>query len=158
MPSLTRLKPGSLLLLAAVAAAGCSPIAVPGPDGDHTYSGPWHGDYAGAGCFSNPAHAIADLDVQVTVRITDIGDNHIRIALFISPQTVAYSPTLRAEGLLTRLQQAEIVALDEVTYHHASLVRDDDGGISGTLWVTSLSDGLFWKCNIEVDPDPALLQ
>jgi len=157
MPSPMRSKRGALLLLAAIAAAGCSPIAVPGPEGDNSLSGPWHGDYAGAGCFTNPAFVIENLDVQVTVRITDIGDNHIRIALFVSPQNAAYSPVLHLEGPLTRPRQAELVMLDEVTYHHASLVRTDDGELSGTLWVTSLADGLYWKCTIEAVPDPAHL-
>jgi hypothetical protein len=119
----TRLERGLMLLLAALAAAGCSPIAVPGPEGDNRFSGLWHGDYEGAGCFSSPAHAIQDRDVEVTVRVTDIGDN-----------------------------QAEFIMLDEVTYQHASLVRTEAGEISGTLWVTSLADGLFWKCVIAVDP------
>lgn len=42
--------------------------------------------------------------------------------------------------------------LDEATYQHTSLIRTEDGEISGTLWITSLADGLFWKCTIAVDP------
>lgn len=153
-PSRSALRRWSLIVCLPVtlAVAGCSPIAVPGPEGDNRFSGLWHGDYEGAGCFSSPAHVIQDRDVEVAVRVADIGDNHIRINLFITPQTVAYSPTLHVEGQLTRDNQAEFVMLDEVTYQHASLVRTEAGEISGTLWVTSLADGLFWKCVIEVDP------
>jgi hypothetical protein len=145
-----------LALWSTLVVAACSPVAVPSPTGDNRFSGPWHGDYEGAGCFSNPAFAIADQDVTVTVRVADLGDNHIRINLFITPHTEAYSPVLRVEGQLVRSNQAELVMLDEVTYQHASLVRTADGEISGTLWVTSLADGLYWKCTIEANPSPGV--
>ena len=132
----------------------CAPADWPTLNGenDNRYSGPWDGVYEGTGTFSNPALQIRDRSVNVTVQITDLGNNEIRVQLFFRPQTNDYSPVLRLEGPLSRANYADLINLHDVFYHHASLARTTAGAISGLMGVNGIDEQSNWSCSVRVNP------
>lgn len=145
----------AVLLLAAFAGGACSPADWPTLTGDtdNRFSGPWDGVYEGTGFFSNPALSIRELSVNVTVQVTDLGDNAIRVQLFLRPPNNAYSPVLRLEGPMTSVQYADLLNLHELSHHHASLTRNGDGVISGLMEVQGTDEQAYWSCAVRVYPD-----
>ena len=145
----------SVFLLAAFGVGACAPADGPTLNGetDNRFSGPWNGVYEGTGFFSNPALFIRDQSVDVTVQITDLGNNDLRVQLFLRPQTSAYSPVLRLEGPTTSVRHADLLNLHDLSYHHASLTRTDEGTVSGLMAVQGPDEQAYWSCSVRVYPD-----
>lgn len=141
----------SRVLLAALAAAalagGCS--SKDGPtQSDYSFSSVWDGNYSGGGCFTNRAEFIIDRDLDVTVRVHGLGDDWINVQLFLTPDLVAYNPSLNLAGKVSDEHRAELIETHDVFIHHGSLSLSADGTLQGTLWVTSPADGTYWSCVI----------
>jgi hypothetical protein len=141
-------------LSATLASGACAPADWPTLSGenDNRFSGPWDGVYEGTGSFSNPALQIRDRRVNVTVQITDLGNNEIRVQLFFRPPTNDYSPVLRLEGALSSAAYADLLNLHDVSYHHASLARSATGAVSGLMGVDGIDEQSYWFCTVRVNP------
>lgn len=155
--SATRRWTQAVCLPVILAFGACAPADWPtlNGDNDNRFSGPWDGVYEGTGVFSNPALQIRDRHVNVTVQITDLGSNSIRVQLFFRPPTNDYSPVLRLEGALSSADYADLINLHDVSYHHASLARSATGAISGLLEVDGIDEQSYWSCTVRVNPAAA---
>lgn len=138
----------------AIAFGACSPTVWPSLDSenDNRFSGLWDGVYQGTGFFSNPGLLIRNRQVDVTVQITDLGSNSIRVQLFLRPPTSEYSPVLQLEGTMSSLEYADLLNLHDVSYHHASLTRNAAGAISGLMEVQGIDEQAYWSCTVRVNP------
>lgn len=138
----------------AIAFGACSPTVWPSLDSenDNRFSGPWNGVYEGTGVFNNPGLQITNRHVNVTVQVTDLGSNSIRVQLFFRPPTNEYSPVLRLEGSLSTVDYADLLNYHDMFYHHASLTRTAAGAISGLMEVQGIDEQAFWSCTVRVNP------
>lgn len=137
-----------------LAFGACAPADWPtlNGDSDNRFSGPWDGFYEGTGVFSNPSLQIRGRHVNVTVQITDLGNNSIRVQLFFRPPTNDYSPVLRLEGPMSSADYADLLNLHDVSYHHASLARTAAGVVSGLMDVDGIDEQSYWFCTVRVNP------
>lgn len=138
----------------ALAFSACAPVVWPSLDSenDNRFSGPWDGVYEGTGVFSNPGLQIRNRHVNVTVQITDLGSNAIRVQLFFRPPTSEYSPVLRLEGSLEAVNYADLLNYHDMFYHHASLSRTAAGAVSGLMEVQGSDEQAYWSCTVRVNP------
>jgi hypothetical protein len=110
-----------------------------------TDSAAMHGIYEGTGLFSCPGSGVTAVPVTITVRVTDIGEDYVRISLAMRPDLATYIPHLSLEGLV-RARTCQFHQYDDQFKHWVNLLRSQDV-LSGTVGVTDLAGHDYWYVN-----------
>lgn len=136
------------LCLGAILLAGCDP-GYPEPTStglpQDTDSAAMHGVYVGTGLFSNEDAVVVGNPVAITLRITDIGEDYVRITLALRSDLAAYMPHYRIEGEV-RGRTCLFHEYEDQFKFWSNMVRTQDT-VTGTVGVTDLDGNDIWYLN-----------
>ena len=143
----TALLPAALLVAALLAVAGCEEE----PTGSRTPSNneisrEWQGTYVGSGTYTD--QAVSGALLEATITITDLGDNYVRVQLFLRPGQLGYHPLMRLEVPAQSLTTAgDQVTEDGITFFVG--LRRANKVVNGAMWVRGQDNAVAWRIEIK---------